>query len=239
MMSRTALGLVFVLLLIAALVVFMPLRALSAVTGVGNDAAVFGSVWNGHAQGLAAGAHRLANADLSMRPAGLLTGRAVFDWTVEDPALRGSGQASAGFGSQRLSDVRLTLTPAAFVTLPGGLISPQDAASVIAERVVWRDGQCVEAEGRVRSDALYALGQRLGADLPALDGVLACREGALAILMSGQADDATVSADILLSEGTARVTARVETQTPEVAAVLQANGFTFADGIWTLTLPGA
>jgi hypothetical protein len=239
MMSRTALGLVFVLLLIAALVVFMPLRAISAVTGVGSDAAVFGSVWNGHAQGLAAGPHRLANADLSMRPAGLLTGRAVFDWTVEDPALRGSGQASAGFGSQRLSDVRLTLTPAAFVTLPGGLISPQDAASVLAERVVWRDGQCVEAEGRVRSDALYALGQRLGADLPALDGVLACREGALAILMSGEADDAVVRADILLSEGTARVTARVETQTPEVTAVLQANGFTLADGIWTLTLPGA
>lgn len=239
MMSRTALGLVFVLLLIAALGVFMPLRAVSAATGVGSDAAVFGSVWNGHVQGFATGPRRLANADLSMRPAGLLTGQAVFDWTVEDPALRGSGQASAGFGSQRLSDVRLTLTPAAFVTLPGGLISPQDAASVMAERVVWRDGQCVEAEGRVRSDALYALGQRLGADLPALDGVLTCREGALAILMSGEANDAVVSADILLNGADVLVTARVETQTPEVAAVLQANGFTLADGIWTLTLPGA
>lgn len=239
MMSRTALGLVFIFLLIAALVVFMPLRAVSAATGVGRDAAVFGSVWNGHVQGFAAGPRRLANADVSMQPSGLLTGNAVFDWTVEDPALRGSGRAAAGFGSQRLSDVRLTLTPAHFVTLPGGLISPQDAASVTADRVVWRDGQCVEADGRVRSDALYALGQRLGADLPALAGVLACREGALAILLSGEAEDATVSADILLTDGMARVTARVETQSPEVAAVLQANGFTLMDGIWTLTLPGA
>lgn len=239
MMSRTALGLLFVLLLIVSLVVFMPLRAVSAATGVGGDAAVFGSVWNGHVQGLAAGPRRLANADVSMRPAGLLTGRAVFDWTVEDPALRGSGQASAGFGSQRLSDVRLTLSPAAFVSLPGGLISPQDAASVIADRVVWQDGQCAEAEGRVRSDALYALGQRLGADLPALDGVLTCREGALAILLSGDARDAVVSADILLNGADVRVTARVETQAPEVASVLQANGFALADGIWTLTLPGA
>lgn len=239
MMSRTALGLVFVLLLIAALVVFMPLRAVSAATGVGRDAAVFGSVWNGHVQGLAAGPRRLANADVTMRPASLLTGRAVFDWTVEDSALRGSGRAAAGFGSQRLSDVRLSLTPAAFMTLPGGLISPQDAASVVAERVVWRDGQCVEAEGRVRSDALYALGQRLGADLPALDGVLACREGALAILLSGEARDATVSADILLNGESMVLTARAETQSPDVAAVLQANGFTLADGIWMLTLPGA
>ena len=155
--------------------------------------------------------------------------------TVSD----GSGRAAAGFGSQRLSDVRLSLTPAAFVTLPGGLISPQDAASVIADRVVWRNGQCEEADGRVRSDALYALGQRLGADLPALDGLLACREGALAILMSGEAEDATVRADILLDGADVRVTAQVETQSPDVASVLQANGFTLTDGIWTLTLPGA
>ena len=239
MMSRTALVFVSVLFVLAALVVFMPLRAVSAATGVGRDAAVFGSVWNGHVQGLAAGPRRLANADLSMRPAGLLTGRAVFDWTVEDPALRGSGRAAAGFGSQRLSDVRLSLTPAAFVTLPGALISPQDAASVIADRVVWRNGQCEVAEGRVRSDALYALGQRLGADLPALDGVLACREGALAILMSGEAEDATVRADILLNGADVRVTAQVETQSPDVASVLQANGFTLTDGIWSLTLQGA
>ena len=40
----------------------------------------------------------------------------------------------------------------------------------------------------------FALGQRLGADLPALDGVLACRGDALAILLSGEAEDAAVTA---------------------------------------------
>ncbi|MEN0653568.1 MULTISPECIES: type II secretion system protein N [Hyphobacterium] len=237
-MSRTALAFVFIVFLLAALAVFMPLRAISAATGVGRDAAVFGSVWNGHVQGLTAGPHRLSSAELALRPSGLLQGQAVFDWTVEDPALRGSGRAAAGFDSYRLTDVRLTLSPAAFVRLPAGLVTPQDAASIIAERVVWRGGACAEAAGSVRSDALYALGQRLGADLPALDGVLACRDGDLVILLSGDAEDASVSADITLDGPAVRVSARVETQSPDVAAVLQANGFTLSDGVWTLTLPG-
>ena len=238
MMSRTGFFALFVLFLLAALAAFLPLRAITEMTGAGRDAAVFGTVWNGHVQGLVAGPRRLGDIAVALRPAGLVSGRAEFDWSIDDPALGGTGQASAGAGGYRITDARLVMTPAAFVTLPGGLLSPQDAASLVVDRIVWRDGGCAEAAGRVRSDALYAMGQRLGADLPALDGTLTCRGGDLVAEMNGQSADATVSAEIRLNADGVSGLARVETGSRDAAAMLQAGGFVLSDGVWTLEWSG-
>lgn len=238
MMPRPLLFLLFIIFLGAALLASLPLRVVSAATGIGADAAVFGTVWNGRVQGFAAGPRRISDIAVAMRPAGLLTGRAAFDWTVTDPAVNGSGRAATGLGGSSLSDARLVLTPAAFITLPGGLLSPQDAASVTIGRLDWYGDTCTQASGRVRSDALYALGQRLGAELPALDGVLACEAGVPVLRLSGEAADAAVSAELrLLPTGISGV-ARAETGSSEVAAVLEASGFALRDGVWTLTWPG-
>lgn len=239
MMSRIILLLAFLVFLGAALLIHLPLRAVSAMSGVGTEAAVFGTVWNGRVQGLPAGPHRLGDVAVSMRPAGLLAGRAAFDWTVDDPAMSGSGQASAGAGGYRIRDARLLVTPAAFLTLPGGLLTPQDAASLTAERVIWQDGRCIEAAGQVRTDALYALGQRLGAELPGLDGAMVCHDGALALVMSGAAQDATVNAEIRWTPERWTGSARVETQNRDVAAVLEASGFVLQGGVWVMELPGS
>ena len=239
MMPRTGLFALFAAFLLAALLVFLPLRAISAVTGTGRDAAVFGTVWNGHIQGLAVGPRRLGEIGVAMRLDGFLSGRADFDWSIDDPSLRGQGRASTGAGGYRIVDAHAVMTPASFVLLPGGLLSPQDAASVTIDRIVWQDGACLSASGRVRSDALFAMGQRLGADLPALDGVLECREGALAVLLSGESPDATVSADIRWTPGRVTGQARIETGSHEIAAVLEASGFVLEDSVWSLQISGS
>ncbi|MEE2565768.1 type II secretion system protein N [Hyphobacterium marinum] len=225
-----------VVALLAGLIAFLPMRAALAMAGVDTGGAVYGPVWNARLYNTRIDTWSVDSVEAGLSPAALLTGRVSLDWQAIDPGIQGGGRyVQTLSGRSELSGTRLILSPGFLAPGLSGILAPDDIVVIQIDQARWQDGQCLSADGSVRSDALYTLGQRLDADLPPLDGTLSCEDGVLTAALAGAASDGEVRIAVTLDGRVYGWRAGVRTGDPNVEGVLRTAGFNAEDGGWMLS----
>ncbi|MGX6646600.1 type II secretion system protein N [Maricaulaceae bacterium MS644] len=187
---------------------------------------VTGTVWNASARRVRAGGLALSHVEARLRPAPLLTGRAVFDVSVADPALRGAGRVTLSGGGARFEDAAGVVALDAISALAAADLPAGESARVEIERLVLDGaGACLEAEGRVTSAALVSVGERYGAQLPMLTGDLTCDGETVALLVSGRSDALVLSGRVRLPTAGPRWRIEARTAERDIIAALSLMGF--------------
>jgi hypothetical protein len=187
---------------------------------------VSGTVWNASARRVRAGGVTLNEVEARLRPAPLLNGRAVFDVTIADPALRGGGLVTLSAGGVRFEDAAGVIALDAIPALAAADLAPGETARVEIERLVLGpQGACLEAQGRMTSAALVSVGEGYGADLPMVTAGLACAGDAVALNLSGRSDTLALTGQVRFVEGGPSWRIAVETEDRDVIAALSLMGF--------------
>lgn len=151
-----------------------------------------GTLSGGEITGLRAGADRIGDARVSLKPAALIAGRLEyhFDWT--GPAGTGSGRAAASAnGTAELRDYRFDLSVSEFSALPLWLRSSGGRIELNGPLIRLRKGDCDLAQGTTWSDALERNEALLGPSWSAFSGALSCDGGALVIPFASSNDNGT------------------------------------------------
>jgi len=187
---------------------------------------VTGTVWNASARRVSAGGVAVSDVEARLQAAPLLTGRAVFDVTVRDPALRGTGRVVLTPGAVRLEDADGVFALEAVPALAAADLPPGESARVEIDRLVLDpQGRCLEAQGRLTSAALVSAGQRYGAELPVLTADLRCADDAVALDFSGRSDTLALTGRVRLLNTGPHWRIEAETSERDVIAALSLMGF--------------
>lgn len=187
---------------------------------------VTGTVWNASARRVRAGGVALNEVQARLRPGPLLTGRAVFDVTLADPALRGAGLVTLSAGEVRFEDAAGVIALNALPALAAADLPPGETAQVEIERLVLGPrGECREALGRMTSAALVSAGERYGAPLPLLTADLACAGDAVALDFSGRSAVLALTGRVRFFEAGPSWRIEAETEDRDVIAALSLLGF--------------
>lgn len=206
------------LLVIAAAVIFMPLRAIVGAEGV-SARKVEGIIWDGSIRDLRVGKLPVGDVNARLQVLPLLAGRAQIALSRGDaPFAPGiSGSITRRFGGVSVDEMKATLPVASlFAPLPAENIELQDFS------VRFAAGRCAEASGNVRLTLANTIA---GLDLS--NGLLAkprCDRGQLLIPLLSQS--AMERADIrVLGDGAYTVTIFLEGDRTEQAVPLGLAGF--------------
>jgi general secretion pathway protein N len=187
---------------------------------------VSGTVWNASARRVRAGGMALHEVEARLRPVPLLTGRAVFDVSVADPALRGAGLVTLSAGGVRFEDAAGVIGLDAIPALAAADLAPGESARVEIERLVLGpQGECLEAQGQMTSAALVSAGEGYGADLPMVTAELACAGEAVALDFSGRSDTLALTGQVRFVEGGPSWRIEAQTEDRDVIAALSLMGF--------------
>lgn len=202
-----------------------------------------GSLSGGEISGLRAGADRIGDAKVSLKPAALLGGRLeyAFDWT--GPAGTGSGRAAASLtGATELRDFAFDLAVSEFGAFPVWLRRSGGRAQLNGDVIRLRNGECDEARGTSWSDALERNEALLGPGWSEFTGTLSCDRGALLIpFASANGNGTRLDAAARIGSGaTATLEAQVSGFISEQARfALPMAGFVPEGGAYVYRYPGA
>lgn len=199
-MSVRWLFVIFPLLFAGFLVGHMPLSFVTGLAGnnLGNDDSAFGSVWDGHLYGVSIGGARFERIDVRLRALLLLTGRAAFDWALDDAETRAHGLTAASLSGYTLEDVELISTLGGLgVNLPA--IDPGESVSLNLSHMRFDPSGCVAASGEIRTGALIGLASQHAFDAPLLSGPLSCVDGVLFADLSGESADMALDLELSLT----------------------------------------
>jgi len=225
-----------VVLTLAALIALMPMRFVHGLAGqpLGTQASVYGRVWDGRIYNAAAGRARFDQVEMRLRPLSLLTGAAVFDWTLSDPEARGQGAALAGPGGAGLRDARLTTTLRGLgLDLPA--LDPAESASFEIDELRFGSEGCTAASGHVRTAALIGFARRHDVEAPLLDGPISCENGVLGVALAGTSAAMSLDMRVTISPtGLYRWTIEARLMEDRLTAVFSAAGFTQDGETWRL-----
>ncbi|MGJ3232702.1 MAG: type II secretion system protein N [Oceanicaulis sp.] len=187
---------------------------------------VHGTVWDAEARRVRAAGLRLAEAEARLHAAPLLTGRAVMDVALIDPALRGAGRVTMSPGRTVIENATGVLGLDAVPALAAADLPPGQSARIEIDRLeLGPQGRCLSAAGRVTSAALVAAGEQYGAALPALTADLACAGDAVALDFEGRGETLDLSGRVrLMADGPQwRIVGR--TRDRDIIAALSLMGF--------------
>ncbi len=235
-MGRTlALGFVFLVVLVGAIVASTPLsfvmeRAGAEAYGL-NWREARGRVWNGRLDGLAFGAQPIGDVQLRIRPGALMSGRLSYriDWS--GPPGRGTGIVTTGAGGVALEGLRAEARVEELRGLTDVVRAAGGFVRVRADVLRFSGGRCDAARGTVATDVLANLAAAVGKSFGEIQGAIAC-DGAMLLIpaeaVSGAGDEfeATLRAGFA-ETSTLKATAR--TADPDFAAALSSLGFDFED----------
>lgn len=199
------------------LLLFLPLRLVAGIAGLGDTGlsarAVHGSVWSGTLEEATAGGVALGDLDAHLSPIDLLIGRARVALHRRGEGAAASGAVSVSRHSRGIDDVTAALPAGAvFAPLP---ISELDLSGVSAR---FDDGRCAGARGQVRA---VVTGTIAGADLGgSMSGEARCDAGALVLPLRAAGGGAAIDlrltgdgrfhADLTLPGGDAGAIARLQ-----------------------------
>ncbi|WP_374942806.1 type II secretion system protein N [Sphingomonas sp.] len=232
----TARPALFGAMLALALLLFVPLRLILGLAGVGDAGltarAAVGSVWAGQLRDARFGDVALGDLDAHLSPWPLVLGRAriELDSHADTPALALHGAVGVSRSGVRADDLTATIAP-------GRLFAPLPVTALALDAVSVRfdDGTCTAAEGRIRATLA---GDFAGVALPqSLSGAIRCEGKALLIPLASQAGAEHVDLRI---EGDSNYRATVTLQPADPAALsrLAALGFVEGAGGYTLSVEG-
>jgi general secretion pathway protein N len=220
--------------LIAALIIFLPLRwalALSGVERTGFSAFhVSGSVWDGHIRQARLGNIDLGDVDAALDPLALLTAQLAV--RLSRPAGNAQPPLSLtllpGGGNLGFRDGNGTLSLGAqLAPLPAAQLNLRDA------QVRFTGGRCRSASGQLQ---LSVQGGLPGFDWgPGLSGALGCDDGAARALLRS-ANGAQEMAVRLTGDGRYDARLKLIGDTPSAALLLPALGFRRLDNGYVLQL---
>jgi general secretion pathway protein N len=214
----------FLVALAVLLVAFAPLRlaldrAKVAERGL-SAAGVQGTVWSGRLSAASFRGVRLGDLAVRLRLAPLLLGRTqlVLE-TLERP---GRAVLISGGGGGGLNDATLSVP----IDLSQGPVPLRGELRLQDVTVLFRDGGCETAEGRVVTDLLTRNAEFLQWQGPELSAEIACRGRALLIPFRGRRDGTDVSASMTVdAAGRYRLETRVVTSDLSLAGALALAGF--------------
>lgn len=216
-------GILFVSFALAALPARLVFDAAAGPSGV-RAGLVQGTVWDARILRLSAGGPPVAETRAALRPASVLTGAARFDVSVRDATVRGDAVLALSPAGAALEQARGAAALSRF-PLAAALPDGQSVQFDITRLAVDTKGRCLQADGTVRTGALAAAGDALGAQLPVLEGGLLCVGESIAVQLDGRSEAIEVSGRIRFEPAgpSWRVTAR--TSDREVVAALSLIGF--------------
>ena len=207
-------------MLFAALLLFVPLRLVLGLFGLGDEGLtarrVDGGLWGGRLVEARFGDVALGDAGAQLAFWPLFLGRARVELDGEGPRpLHGAVTVGRhGFG---IDDMTASLaTGQLFAPLPVTALDLDDAT------VHFRDGQCDSADGRVRATLA---GEAAGVPLPStLSGPARCEAGALLLPLTSSAGTETATLRVF-GDGRYRVDFALRSPDPAVAPKLEQAGF--------------
>ena len=233
---RTGPAALFGGMLLIALIVFLPMRAVLGWAGAGRQGLVAreveGSIWDARLRDASLGQLPIGDVDARLSPLGLLTGRAVLtlerDGAIGVPPLSARAYVSRhGMGVERAT-ARIG-AGALFQPLPVAFLDLADVT------IRFRDDQCSEAQGRVTATLA---GDVAGVGLPpSVSGDARCDAGALVLPLTGAAGTEGVTLRIT---GDGRYRAELVMQGGDATTIgrLQAAGFVAGPRGYQLSVEG-
>lgn len=214
----------FLLALAVLLIAFAPLRfALDRIDADRRGLAaaeVEGTIWSGRLLDASYRGVRLGDVQARLRALPLLLGRSQL--VLE--TLNGPGRAVliSGAGRSGLTDVTATLPFA----LTRGPVPLRGELRLEDVNVLFRDGDCQTASGRVVSDLLTRNAEFLQWQGPELSAQIACRGRSVLIPFRGARDGTEVNAILTFeADGRYRLESRVITPDLTLGAALALAGF--------------
>ncbi len=233
---RTGPAALFGGMLLIALIVFLPMRAVLGWVGVGDEGLVArrvsGTIWGATLTEARFGDLALGDLRARLSPLPLLVGRATIAFAGPDSVsarpLRGSASVSRhSFGVDHMTATIAT----------GRLFAPVPVASLDLDDVSvrFRDGQCEAAEGRVRATLAGDVG---GITLPqSVSGTARCDGTALLLPLASQAGTESIALRIE-GAGTYRAELSLRPSDPLAVQKLEQAGFVRGPNGYRLAIEG-
>lgn len=231
--GRTAL---FVAMLAAALVVFLPMRLMLGWVGLGDRGMtarkVDGTIWSGSLTETRFGDVALGDLSAGVSPVRLLVGRARIHLAGRDnqPAPSVNGAITVSRHSLGIDDTTAAIPLGrAFAPLPISAIDLTDVS------VRFTDGACDRAEGRVRATLSGSI-----ANVPvaqAMSGSVRCEAGALLLPLAGQAGGEIANLRVW-QDGRYRAELVLNPGDPAAGVGLQSAGFVQTQQGWRFSVEG-
>ncbi len=222
-------------LFVVALMVFAIARAPAAFflpqrPGALNYSDAEGTVWDAQLSSVALGPYRVASATWRLSPIDLVQGKAVVPIALRGGDLEGDLMLLGNrHGDRRVgvSALRVNGLPFAGRMLPG-------ETRFQGLDILFEDGACARAHGRVESDVLVRAGESLGWAGPSLAGNAACEgnNARIALMGATEGGERVTALILLMPDGAASWRLSVFSRRDQTLAALSAAGFTrsAADG---------
>ena len=233
---RTGPAALFGGMLLIALIVFLPMRAVLGWVGVGDEGLVArrvsGTIWGATLTDTRFGDLALGNLHARLSPLPLLVGRATIVFagpeSVSARPLTGSASVSRhGFGVDHMTAT--VATGRLFAPVPVSALDLDDVS------VRFRDGQCETAEGRVRATLAGDVG---GIALPqSVSGTARCDGTALLLPLASQAGTESIALRIE-GAGTYRAELSLRPSDPLAVQKLEQAGFVRGPNGYKLAIEG-
>ena len=233
---RTGPAALFGGMLLIALIVFLPMRAVLGWVGVGDEGLVArrvsGTIWGATLTEARFGDLALGDLHARLSPLPLLVGRATMVFAgpeaVSAKQLRGSASVSRhGFGVDHMTAT--VATGRLFAPVPVSALDLDDVS------VRFRDGKCEAAEGRVRATLAGDVG---GITLPqSVSGTARCDGTALLLPLASQAGTESIALRIE-GAGTYRAELSLRPSDPLAIQKLEQAGFVAGPNGYRLAIEG-
>ena len=233
---RTGPAALFGGMLLIALIVFLPMRAVLGWVGVGDEGLVArrvsGTIWGATLTDTRFGDLGLGNLHARLSPLPLLVGRATIVFagpeSVYAKPLQGSASVSRhGFGVDHMTAT--VATGRLFAPVPVSALDLDDVS------VRFRDGQCETAEGRVRATLAGDVG---GIALPqSVSGTARCDGTALLLPLASQSGTESIALRIE-GAGTYRAELSLRPSDPLAVQKLEQAGFVNGPNGYRLAIEG-
>jgi hypothetical protein len=189
-----------------------------------------GTIWDARLVDLHVGGYTAREATWRLNFADVIRGRAIVPVTLSGGEMDGSLTLLGNVGGDR----RLAIQSLRLAGAQLGGLRLAGETRIEGFDVLFQDGVCARALGRIDSDVLAVGGAELGWAGPPLTGDVACDGEDARVVLSGANDQGErVDLRILLGrDGAASWRLSVLSEQPETVQLLAAQGFTadFADG---------
>jgi general secretion pathway protein N len=232
---RTGPAALFGAMLVVALIVFLPMRLVLGLAGLGEEGLsarrVGGTIWGASLTEARFGEMALGDLDARLSPWPLLIGQARIVLTS-----RGGGDRPLD-GALTLSRHGFGIDDMTARIATGRMFAPLPVATLDLDAVTIhiRDGQCDAAEGRVRATLT---GDFAGVALPpVVAGSPRCEGGAVLLPLTSQAGSESIALRIQPA-GTYRAELTMTPADPLFAQKLEAAGFVAQGGAYRLSVEG-
>ncbi len=237
---RTGPAALFGGMLLIALIVFLPMRAVLGWVGVGDEGLVArrvsGTIWGATLTEARFGDLALGDLHARVSPLPLLVGRATIVFKGPD-SVSASASAKPLSGSASVSRHGFGVDHMTATVATGRLFAPVPVSALDLDDVSvgFRDGQCESAEGRVRATLAGDVG---GIVLPqSVSGTARCDGTALLLPLTSQAGTEGIALRIE-NAGTYRADVSLRPSDPLAAQKLEQAGFVNSPTGYRLSIEG-